>query len=128
MTQHGSRGGDHNRASSLYHVTCTLCPSAEYWGETGASAYTRGKEHLAAIRAGNAEGSALAKHLRDYHGSEVGNPGVFKFSVMESFKKPLYRQITEGVRIHDSRALILMNNKEEWIQPATVRLQASNSI
>ena len=128
LSQHDSRGGDHNRASSLYHVTCTLCPSAEYWGETGASGYTRGNEHLTAIRADNADGSALARHLREYHGSEVGNPGVFKFSVVESFKKPLYRQIAEGVKIHNSQASILINNKEEWVQPATVRLRATNSM
>ena len=34
-------------------------------------------------------------------------------------------QVTEGVKIHNSLADIIINDKEEWIQPAVVRLQAT---
>ena len=39
--------------------------------------------------------------------------------------RPLVRQVTEGVKIHNSLADIIINDKEEWIQPAVVRLQAT---
>ena len=66
--------------------------------------------------------------IREHHASQVGNPDAFQFSVVRSFRKPLYRQVTEGVKIRNSQAAILINNKEEWVQPATIRLQATNSV
>ena len=35
------------------------------------------------------------------------------------------RQVTEGVKIHNSVADIQINDKEEWVQPAVIRMQAT---
>ena len=112
----------HDKAGVLYKVTCTVCPWAEYWGESGFSGYTRGKEHINDIMQKRHEKSALARHLKDHHPLEEGNPSLFRFSIIKSYRKPMYRQITEGVKIHNSRADILMNRRDEWIPPAIVRL------
>ena len=122
---HGAR---HDKAGAVYKVTCSACTSSEYWGETGHSGYTRGCEHLNDIRLKRTEKSALAKHLQEYHPTDAGNPDIFRCSVVKTFKKPMYRQITEGVKIRNSQADILMNSRDEWIQPATVRLQVEQPL
>ena len=108
---------------------CTLCEeegtTAEYIGETGDSGYTRGLRHAAAIRNDQPKQSALAKHLREFHPNNLRDMNAFRSKVTSTHRKPLERQVTEGVRIHSSRADILINGKEEWIQPAVVRLQAT---
>ena len=67
----GQRGCCHHKAGALYKAVCTLCEkegtTAEYFGESGSSGYTRGLEHLAAVRNDQPSKSALAKHLREYH-------------------------------------------------------------
>ena len=48
-----------------------------------------------------------------------------KTKVFRTFRSQLEMWITEGFMIHNSSADILINDKEEWIQPAVIRLQAT---
>ena len=125
----GGGGCCHHKAGAMYRAVCTLCEvqgvSAEYTGESGDSGYTRGLKHLGAIRNDQPTQSALAKHLREFHPDQVGNTLAYRSKVFKTFKGPLERQITEGMMIHNSTADILINDKEEWVQPAVVRLQAT---
>ena len=111
-------------------MLCTkLCEAdnikAEYIGETGDSGYSRGLDHAAAIRNDQPKQSARAKHLREFHPDYLRKTDAYRVKVLSTYRKPLERQIMEGVKIHNSMADILINGKEEWIQPAVVRLQAT---
>ena len=127
----GETGGgcSHHRAGAVYQAVCTLCErentKAEYFGETGDSGYTRGLAHFAAIRGDQPKQSALAKHLREFHPDNIGNTQAYRTKVISNHRRPLVRQVTEGVKIHNSLADIIINDKEEWIQPAVVRMQAN---
>ena len=46
----------------------------------------------------------------------------FKFRVARTFKSSLMRQIWEAVKIHGSKATIVLNSKAEWMQPAIDRI------
>ena len=124
-----SHGCCHHKSGAVYQAVCTLCESsglaAEYIGGTGDSGYTRGLLHAAAVRNDQPKQSALAKHLREFHPGHLRDPGVYKAKVTSTHRRPLERQITEGVKIHNSKADILINGKEEWVQPAVVRMQAT---
>ena len=47
---------------------------------------------------------------------------AFMFKVARTFKSPLMRQIWEAVKIHGSKATIVLNSKSEWMQPAIDRI------
>ena len=83
----------------------------EYWGETGRDCYSRGEEHLKGCRE-KCEDNAMWKHIWDTHGGEGGEE-MFSMKMEVGFKKPLARQIREGVEIEMSKS-ILMNSKSEW--------------
>ena len=51
---------------------------------------------------------------------QVGNILAYRSKVVRNFKAALERQITEGMMIHNSTADILINDKEELVQPAVV--------
>ena len=105
----------------MYQAVCNLCErdgiKAEYTGETGDSAYTRGLQHLSAVKNDQPSQSALAKHLREFHPNNIKDTQAFKTRVIKTF--------TDGVIIHNSDADILINDKEEWVQPAVVRMQST---
>ena len=131
MDMRGEAGGrcSHHRAGAVYHAVCTLCEvdgtSAEYFGETGDSGYSRGQDHVAAIRGDQPKKSALAKHLREFHPDNLRNTEAYRTKVISNHRRPLVRQVTEGVKIHNSVADIQINDKEEWVQPAVIRMQAT---
>ena len=118
-----------HRAGALYQAVCTLCEkdsvTAKYFGETGDSGYSRGLNHVAAIRNDQPKQSALAKHLSEFHPNNLRDTSAYRAKVISNHIKPLTRQVTERVKIHNSLADILINDKEEWVQPAVVRLQAT---
>ena len=101
------------------------------WGETGHNAFVRGKKHLDALKTardkpGKADqDNGLVTHYMDCH---MGEDPQFKMDVVEQFRKPTQRQIAEGVNIHQSLDTVSMNNKNEWIQPATSRLRVSRQV
>ena len=112
----------HHKAGAVYQAVCNLCErdgiKAEYTGETRDSAYTRGLQHLSAVKNDQPSQSALAKHLREFHPNNIKDTQAFKTRVIKTFRSSLERQVTEGVIIHNSDADILINDKEEWVQPA----------
>ena len=97
---------------------------ATYWGESARNGYTRGKEHLAAIRNRNKE-NALWKHCEKYH---RGEEKEFKMKITTVFKDPLSRLIREGVNIVAGKEDILMNSKAEFHQGAVGRVQISRGL
>ena len=66
-----SGGGNCEKNTSGYRVTCLTCQragvSAIYEGETGRNGFTRGLEHLAALRLEDEE-NAMWKHCVVQHG------------------------------------------------------------
>ena len=117
-----SGGGNCERNGSGYQIRCETCHldgvSSLYEGETGRNAYTRGKEHLDALRLEN-EDNALWKHCLVQHN---GEKAVFSMKVLGVFYTCLVRQVNEGVRIQKSRAQCLMNSKTEFHQHPVVRI------
>ena len=115
----------------LYHVNCKICFAtnilAEYHGESGFNAVHRLAQHEDNIRHKRKK-NAMAKHLNTFHPENVGDADSFNFSNVQTFKKRLERQISEGVSILKTNAevsdnrqhRILMNLKNEHrsLQPA----------
>ena len=129
LTNPGEGGGaKHHRSGALYSGTCLICRAehgddfeAIYWGESGDSGYVRIKEHCDCIerRDGN---NAFAKHLEEHHPDRIGDKMAFQFKVARTFRSSLMRQIWEAVKIHGSKATIVLNSKAEWMQPAIDRI------
>ena len=66
--------------------------------------------------------SWMWEHCRDVHGGQVGEEGGmrdYKFSVTGTFRKPLLRQIDEGLRLDQCEGEIL-NSKNEYFTPKIV--------
>ena len=83
----------------------------EYWGETGRDCFSRGGEHLAGCRE-KRDDNPMWKHISDTHDGLRGDE-IFTMRMEKVFRKPLARQIREGVEIEMSEQ-ILMNSKSEW--------------
>ena len=99
-----------------------------YIGESGRSAFVRGKEHLNALEdPENNMSNAFCKHIRENHKRD--NESIdFKVDIIGIYKKPLERQISEGVEIYRAKPYILMNSKCDHYQPAVGRVVITNSI
>ena len=98
--------------------------SSVYIGETSKTCYVRGKQHLECLSNPDntrSKSNALVKHRELYHNGEEDNV-QFQFEVIKSFKKPLERQVWEGVEIHSSREDIIMNSRLDHYQPAVGRM------
>ena len=135
---HTSGGkGDCRQPGILYRHVCQAPACTQdgmvvgRWGETSHTAYTRGKKHLDALRTaiGNKNkadmDNGLVAHYLEHHEGEEPN---FKMDVVEKFTRPMQRQIAEGVAIHRSMDTIVMNSKNEWIQPATSRIRVTREV
>ena len=117
-----SGGGKCEKNGAGYRIVCITCQVAgkvtEYEGETGRNGYTRGIEHLAAMRLEDDE-NALWKHCQIDHD---GRTAEFSMTVLRSHRTPLVRQVNEAVRIVISKAECIMNSKSEWHQAPLVRI------
>ena len=129
--QHGAAGGSHTRGGVVYKGICLVCKDTEitatYHGESGFSAAKRGEEHRRDIEKRNVS-NAFAKHLQVHHPDREGDPSAFEFKVIRNFKKPLDRQVYEGVRINKDSSEILMNSKSEYHQPAETRVTTTREV
>ena len=100
----------------MYRINCLKCKGrgvlAEYWGETARTAFERGAEHLAGLKGKNDKNS-LWKHASIHHGGELGEEDLL-MEVVEGHRKPLDRQVHEGVELELNQADIIMNSKAEW--------------
>ena len=105
-----------------YRISCEGCQRAgvvaEYEGESGRNAYSRGLEHQQGLR-DECEKSALWKQCQLVHG---GNKQSFLMVALNSFKSCLERQINEAVRITSSKAELVLNSKTEFHQAPIRRM------
>ena len=69
--------------------------------------------------------NGLVAHSLECH---MGEEPSFKMDVKEKFQRPLQRQIAEGIAIHRSLDTVIMNSKNEWVQPATSRMRVSREV
>ena len=72
--------------------------------------------------------NAFAKHLAECHPGREGQFKAFKFRVARTFRRSLVRQIWEAVKIHGSKATILLNSKAEWEQPVVERVVVTRDL
>ncbi len=117
----------------VYKSECLTCQTqglkSMYFGETSRSGFQRGKQHQEAIKQPHRNRhNAFGKHISEYH-QENGN-AQFKTSIIGHFKRPMQRQISEGVHIYryKSQCDILMNSKTDHFQPAVARVHITNTI
>ena len=111
----------------VYRIWCTVCESegidVSMFGETGRTGRIRCSEHLRDL-VDPKKSSNLREHCQNVH------QGVFvKFgcAVVKTFPcDPLSRQLKEAVLI-DSHSGPSMNDKREWVRPASVRIRAERS-
>ena len=107
---------------SGYTIICETClrvgKDTRYEGETGKNCYTRGRQHLDALRLEDEE-NALWKHCLVEHN---GLKAEFSMKALGTFFSCLVRQINEAVRIEMSPADCVMNSKAEWHQAPLVRV------
>ena len=128
-TNPGEGGGaKHHRSDALYSGSCLICPAergddfeAVYYGKSGDSGYVRIKEHFDIIERRDPS-NAFSKHLQEHHPARIGDKMAFRFKVVRTFRSSLMRQIWEAVKIHGSKATIVLNSKAEWMQPAIDRI------
>ena len=121
---------DCNIEGIVYQGICRKCKengiSSVYIGETSRSMYVRGKEHLNAIgNPTNHKHNAFAKHIIEQHSDEREDV-KFDIDIIGSFKRPLQRQIREGVEIINCKGDIIMNSKIDHFQPAINRMSFRN--
>ena len=118
-------GGKCMKNGSGYTIICETClrvgKDARYEGETGKNCYTRGKQHLDALRLEDEE-NALWKHCVVEHD---GIKADFSMKSVGVFFSCLVRQINEAVRIEMSPAQCVMNSKAEWHQAPLVHSGSS---
>jgi hypothetical protein len=57
-----------------------------------------------------------------------GEETRLKIDVKEKFQRPMQRHIAEGVAIHWSLDTVIMNSKNEWVQPATSRMRVTREV
>ena len=110
----GGGKGDCNREGIVYRGQCMSCKNdgktSVYIGESSRSGYVRGRQHAAAIREPERNKSnAFAKHLREHHDGE--RDVKFEMDIVGSYKRPIERQLREGVEIARAEVDMLLNSK-----------------
>ena len=123
-----SGGGNCQNNSSGCRVTCLSCQragiSSIYEGETGRNGFTRGLEHLAALRLEDEE-NAMWKHCLVQHD---GIKAEFEMKILRTFNSCLERQVNEAVRIVITKADIILNSKSEFRQAPIIRIVPTNGL
>ena len=93
---------------------------AEMHGESSRCARVRCGEHYSALKRG--KNSNLYEHIMDYHNGD--QTVQFGFEVTGLFQgDTLGRQLDEAMRIESFEGTLL-NDKDEWVQPASVTVGA----
>jgi hypothetical protein len=120
----GEKPGQCSKPGAGYRQTCIDCQeagvTATYEGETSRTAYQRGLEHASDVEK-KSEDSPLWKHSTIHHES---NPARFQMEVTGLHRSAMERLSNEIVRIKISNSTIVMNSKNDWAQPALVRVVA----
>jgi hypothetical protein len=120
----GEKPGKCSKPGAGYRQTCISCKekgiSATYEGETSRTAFQRGMEHTADMEK-KAEDSPLWKHSSIHHADD---PARFEMEVTGIHRSAMERLSDKIVRIKISNSTVVMNSKNDWAQPALVRLVA----
>ena len=150
---HTSGGkGDCRKEGLVYKGTCLTCeergPSSEvdmegrvrmlrgvrkpmksiYWGESAFNGYTRGRQHLEAIKKPKKhKENAFVRHTEDCHKGEE-SVIKFKMEVVRCYPRAMDRQIGEGCFIQSPEADLIMNGKLDHMQPVVGRMVVSTSV
>ena len=95
-----------------------------YIGETSRSLFERSREHVRDA-VDFKEGSHIIKHWLHSH-PEIMEKPPFKFTILESFKDCLSRQVSEAINIHYSGDCLL-NSKNEYNANCLTRLVVEES-
>jgi len=124
MIHYAGGRGNCNKEGIVCEGMCIECKNSGkrsiYVGETGRSAYTRGRQHMDAMdNPESYKSNAFVKHMVEEHDSRVVD---FKVNVMGSYRKPLERQVREGVEIWRTEADTVMNSKMDHYQPVMRRV------
>ena len=108
--------GKCKRKNIVYTFKCNLCKEEDkigvYFGESSRTGYDRGAEHAAAL-AKMDQNSPLVEHHLEIH---EGRTPSFTMEVVQTFLRPLDRQVMEGVLIQSFKGDFLMNRRGEWGQ------------
>ena len=111
-----------------YRISCKLCKERNktraYEGETGRTAYIRGKEHLKDLET-KKEKSVMYKHVVAEHEEEKENV-TFEMKIVGRFRDPMSRIIDESIRINNRDPETLLNSKTEFYGPAIRRKVLEN--
>ena len=101
---------------------------SEYHDESGDSGYSRMKSHATEV-GDQVKTNAFHTHLELNHPERVRDISVFKMKVEKTFRKPLDRQIYEGVMIaQNDRRDHLMNSNAQFHAPAVARVRMMREI
>ena len=111
----------------VYRIWCTVCEEegidASMYGETGRTGKLRCSEHMKDL-VDPKKSSNLREHCQQFH---QGVFVQFGCAVVKTFPgDPLSRQLKEAILI-DSHAGPSMNDKGEWVRPASIRIRAERS-
>ena len=110
----------------MYKISCKECAQnnikSNYYGESNFNGYTRGTQHLKNYRSTNLntqEKLALRRHAKEQHKDKKVE---FKMEILETFKKPLSRQVMESIHILKSKKEddFPLNSKKEFNQALIV--------
>ena len=121
------KAGSCKKRGVTYEIACITKMRkrirTRYVGETGQSAFERGKDHLDGLRRAAREGTlpkdpkerdnALYRHHIEEH---RGEEPEYWMRVTSTHKTPMQRQVEEAVRIEEARGRsnITLNRKSEW--------------
>ena len=84
-------------------------------GESARNANTRGKEHLNEFK-NKRETSVMLRHIKQCH-ENSNNDVTFSMNVTHIYGDNCFeRQISEGIQINNTPAMLRINNKSEWTQ------------
>ena len=111
----------------VYRIWCKECRSvgvdSSMFGETGRTAKIRCGEHRDALL-DTKKSSNLREHCEQYHNGTLVD---FGYEVVKTFPlNPLSRQLKEACLI-DQHNGVKMNDKREWVRPASVRIRVERS-
>ena len=147
----GSKG-DHSTENVVYRGDCNTClekgassipdktgtpipvtvrkpgMKSSYWGETAKVLIVRGRQHTAAInKPQQNKDNAFSKHTTEYHQGETPS---YTMNIVKSFKKPLERQLFEGILIRNGaeKCDVLLNSKLDHYAPAVGKMTISSDI
>ena len=149
-----STGGkrDCSKEGLIYKGTCLTCkeigPSIEvdrdgkvrlltgvrrglksiYWGKRGFNSYTRGRQHLEALKKPKKHTeNAFVRHREDFHKGEEEKV-KYRLDVVRCYARAMDRQIGEGCFILSPEADLLMNGKMDHMQPVVGRMIVSTTV